>query len=237
MSEVVLNAEERLLAGKKAKRVRWEGKIPGVYYAHGEKNIPIQVPSLSLNPLIYTSETHIIDLQLKSGARKAILRDVQFDPVTDRPIHFDLQGLREDEEITLEIPVVLTGGTPIGVRDGGLLQHIMHRVKVSCLPKNIPGKIEVNVSGLAMNKAVHVRDLNLPNVTILEATDDSIVAVVPPTVHKETAAAAVEGVEAPKEPEVVGKGKKAEEGAEPAKEGAAKTEAKADAKPKEEKKK
>lgn len=237
MSELVLNAEERTLTGKKSKRVRWEGKIPGVYYAHGEKNIPIQVPSLSLNPLIYTSETRIIDLQLKSGSKKAILRDVQFDPVTDRPIHFDLQGLREDEEITLDIPVVLVGGTPIGVRDGGLLQHIMHKVKVSCLPKNIPGKIEVNVGGLAINKAVHVRDLSLPNVTILEAPDDSIVAVVPPTVHKETEAVVAEGAEAPKEPEVVGKGKKAEEGAEPAKEGAAKTEAKAEAKPKEEKKK
>jgi large subunit ribosomal protein L25 len=238
MSEVVLNAEERTLAGKKSKRIRWEGKVPGVYYAHGEKNIPIQVPNLSLNPLIYTSETHIIDLQLKSGAKKAILRDVQFDPVTDRAIHFDLQGLREDEEITLDIPVVLVGGIPIGVRDGGLLQHIMHKVKVSCLPRNIPGKIEVNVGGLAMNKAVHVRDLSLPNVTILETADDSIVAVVPPTVHKEAEVAAVEGAEAAKEPEVVGKGKKAEEGAEPAKEGAAaKTEAKADAKTKEEKKK
>ena len=232
MSEVVLNAEERTISGKKSKRVRREGKIPGVYYAHGEKNIPIQVQSLSLNPLIYTSEARVIDLRLKDDSRKAILRDVQFDPITDRPIHFDLQGLREDEEITLDIPVVLTGGTPVGVRDGGLLQHIMHRVRVSCLPKNIPGNIEVNVSGLAMNRSIHVSELSVANVTIMENPDDSVVAVVPPTVHKEAEAAPTEAAEAPKEPEVVGKGKKVEEGAEG---GEAKTEAKAAPK-KEEKK-
>ncbi|MER3524778.1 MAG: 50S ribosomal protein L25 [Ignavibacteria bacterium] len=215
MSEIVLEAERREALGKAAKRVRAAGKIPGVYYAHGEENIPLQVPSLSLNPLIYTSETHVIELRLKEGTKRAILRDVQFDPVTDRPIHFDLQGLREDEAVTLEVPVVLVGGTPIGVRQGGLLQHIMHKVRVSCLPKFIPGKIEVNVSQLGMNKSIHVSDLSLPNVTILESPEDPVVAVVPPTVQKEAAAPAPAAeAEAPKEPEVVAKGKKAEEGAE-----------------------
>ncbi len=233
MSEFVMNAEVRTTTGKAAKRVRWEGKVPGVYYAHGEENIPIQVPKLSLDPLIYTSETHVIDLRVGDVTKKAILRDLQFDPVTDRAIHFDLQGLREDEVITLEIPVVLTGGIPVGVRDGGLLQHIMHKLKVSCLPKNIPGRIEVNVANLAMNKSIHVSELNIPNVTVLEALEDPVVSVVPPTVVKEVTEAVVAAEEAPKEPEVVGKGKKAEEGAEGG-------EAKAEAKPapaKEEKKK
>lgn len=215
MSEIVLEAERREALGKAAKRVRSAGKIPGVYYARGEENIPLQISSSSLDPLIYTSETHVIELRLKDGTKRAILRDVQFDPVTDRPIHFDLQGLREDELVTLEVPVVLVGGTPIGVREGGLLQHIMHKVKVSCLPKNIPGKIEVNVAQLGMNKSVHVSDLSLPNVTILESPDDPVVSVVPPTIQREAAVAApVAASDEPKEPEVVAKGKKAEEGAE-----------------------
>jgi large subunit ribosomal protein L25 len=214
MSEIVMNAEVRTRSGKHAKQVRDEGKIPGVYYAHGEENIKLEVPALSLQPLIYTTETHVIDLRLKDATKKAILRDVQFDPVSDRPIHFDLQGLREDEEITLEVPVVLMGGIPIGVREGGVLQHIMHKVQLACLPKNIPGKIEINVSGLAMNKSIHVRDLSVPNVTILENVDDSVVAVIPPTVHKEAEAVVATTEEAAKEPEVVGKGKKPEEGAE-----------------------
>lgn len=241
MSEIVLNAEIRTTTGKKSKRIRWEGNVPGVYYARGEKNIPIQVSKLSLDPLIYTSETHVIDLRVGDIAKKAILRDLQFDPVSDKAIHFDLQGLREDEEITLDVPVVLTGGIPAGVRDGGLLQHMMHKVKVSCLPKNIPGKIEVNVSGLAIHHSIHVKELSLPNVTILEAPEDPVVSVVPPTVIKEAEVAAV-ATDATKEPEVVGKGKKPEEGAE----GEAKVEtkgavpaAKQEAKPaaKEEKKK
>jgi large subunit ribosomal protein L25 len=214
MSEIVMNAEVRTRSGKHSKQVRNEGKVPGVYYAHGEENIKLEIPALSLQPLIYTSETHVIDLRLKDVSKKAILRDVQFDPVSDRPIHFDLQGLRDDEEITLEVPVVLMGGIPIGVREGGVLQHIMHKVQLSCLPKNIPGKIEVNVSGLAMNKSIHVRDLSVPNVTILENPDDSVVAVIPPTVHKEAEAVVATTEEAAKEPEVVGKGKKPEEGAE-----------------------
>lgn len=215
MSEIVLKAERRSVTGKKSKRVRWEGKVPGVFYAHGEENIPLQVEKLSLDPLVYTSETHVIDLRVGEMTKKAILRDLQFDPVSDRAIHFDLQGLREDEEITLEIPVVLTGGIPVGVRDGGLLQHIMHKIQVSCFPKYIPSKIEIDVSGLTINRTVHVRELTVPNVTILENEDDSVVAVVPPTVVKETTEAAAEVVaEAPSEPEVVGKGKKVEEGAE-----------------------
>lgn len=213
MAEITLNAELRT-AGKTAKRVRWEGKIPGVYYAHGEENIPIQVPKLSLDPLIYTSETHVIDLRVGDISKKAILRDLQFDPVTDRAIHFDLQGLREDEEITLDVPVVLVGGIPAGVRDGGMLQHIMHKVKISCLPKHIPGKIELNVSGLGIHQSMYVRDLTIPNVTVHEDPDDPVVSVVPPTVVKEAAPAEAAIAEAPKEPEVVGKGKKPEEGAE-----------------------
>lgn len=213
MAEITLNAELRT-AGKTAKRVRWEGKIPGVYYAHGEENIPIQVPKLSLDPLIYTSETHVIDLRVGDISKKAILRDLQFDPVTDRAIHFDLQGLREDEEITLDVPVVLVGGIPAGVRDGGMLQHIMHKVKISCLPKHIPGKIELNVSGLGIHQSMYVRDLTIPNVTVHEDPDDPVVSVVPPTVVKEAAPAEAAVAEAPKEPEVVGKGKKPEEGAE-----------------------
>ncbi len=235
MSEVVVNAEIRQETGKRSKKIRSEGNVPGVYYAHGEKNINLKVPLSSLAQLIYTSETRIIDLRLNDGTtKKAVLRDVQFDPVSDRPVHFDLQGLHENEKLTIEVPVVLTGGVPVGVRNGGLLQHSIHRVKVSCLPKDIPGKIEINVANLEMNRSVHVSDLNIANVTILENMEAAVVGVIPPTVVKEAEPEAAP-VEELKEPEVLGKGKKVEEG----EEGEAAAPAKAEAKPaaKEEKKK
>ena len=169
MSEFVLDAEVREVTGKHAKYARGRGFVPGVYYSRGEACINIQVEKPRLDPLVFTSETHVIDLHLKDGSsHKCILRDVQYDPVSDLPIHFDLQGLRENEKLTIEIPVVLTGGIPKGVRDG---------------------------------------------------VDSAIVGVMPPTVVKEEETAVPVAEEAAKEPEVVGKGKKAEEGegAEPAK--------------------
>ncbi len=231
MSEVVLNAEVRVPVGRRAKQVRAQGNIPGVFYAHGEGNINIQVPKLGLDPLIYSSETHIIDLRFQDGtSKKCILRDVQFDPVSDRPIHFDLQGLREDEKLTMEVPIVLIGGIPQGVRDGGILQHMIHKLRVSCLPKDIPEKVEVDVSGLAMNHSIHVRELNVPHVIVLESPDSPVVGVVPPTLHKEAEVAAP-AEEALKEPEVVGKGKKAEEGEEEEGEKEKAAPAKAESKP------
>jgi len=212
MSEIVFNADVRQQTGKRAKRVRNEGNIPGIFYARGEENALIQVSKLGLDPLIYTSETHVIDLRLSDGSsKKCILRDVQFDPVSDRAVHFDLQGLKENERLTIEVPIVLTGGIPVGVRDGGMLQHVIHKLRISCLPKDIPSKIEVDVSALQINHSVHVSELAVTNVTVLENAESTVVAVVPPTLVKETVAATPTEEEA-KEPEVVGKGKKPEEG-------------------------
>ncbi len=218
MSEIVVNAEVRNNTKSHAKYAFKEGKVPGVYYARGEENIVLQMPAKTLDTLVFTSETHVLDLRFPDGnARKAILKDVQYDPISDRPVHFDLQGLKENEKLTIEVPVVLVGGTPKGVRDGGMLQHFIHKLKVSCLPKDIPSKIEINVAEMDINDFVHVSSLNMPNVTILEALESAIVGCMPPNVTKEAEAATEEGAAAATtaaaEPEVVAKGKKPEEGA------------------------
>lgn len=216
MSEVTLTAEIRNDLGKRTKRLRRQGKVPGIYYSHGEKNIPIAVPELTLRPLIKTSATHVINLKLDDGStRTCILRDVQFDPVTDKPVHFDFFGLKEDEAVTIQVPVAIKG-TAKGVKEGGILQHILHSVRVSCLPKYIPDRIEVDVTELLMNRSIHVKELTIPNVKILENENSAVVAVVPPTIMKEAEVAptAEAAAVAPAEPEVIAKGKKAEEGAE-----------------------
>lgn len=217
MAEITINAEVRKELGKRAKTVRTEGKVPGIYYGHGKQNIPIKMGTLTLQPLYKTSATHIINLKLDDGSEhKCILRDIQYDPVTEFPVHFDLFGLNENEELTIDIPVTVRG-TPKGVKDGGILQHIIHRLRVSCLPRYIPDRIELDVESLEINRSIHVRDLTVPNVQILENENSTIVAVVPPTVVKEATPAVVPGTEgveaATAEPEVIGKGKKPEEGA------------------------
>ena len=229
MQEVILEAEVRSELGKHTRALRREGKVPGIFYIHGEENITVSALEKNLKSLIYTKETHIINLKLSNGTDKnCILRDVQFDAVTDRPVHFDLQGLRADEKITLDIPIVITGGTPVGVKEGGVLQQIVHQLKVSCLPKFIPDHIEVNVENLKINNFVHVSDLKIENVDILENENTSVVGVLPPVVEKEVAPEAAAAEEAV-EPEVIGKGKKAEEGEEGAAEGDKKADASAKA--------
>lgn len=220
MSEVVLNVVVRTETGKRMNKLRSLDKIPGVYYAHGEANINVTATPLAMKPLIYTSNTHLINLKLDNGESKTcILRDVQFDPITDRPVHFDLQGVKENEELTVQIPVILNG-SPKGVKDGGTLQHIMHKVRVSCLPKFIPEQIVLQVSDLGMNDSIHVRDIKIDNVRVLDNPASAVVAVVPPTVVKEEVAAvpgatpdaAAAATTAAAEPEVIAKGKKPVEG-------------------------
>ncbi|MBP6673606.1 MAG: 50S ribosomal protein L25, partial [Bacteroidetes bacterium] len=105
-----------------------------------------------------------------------------------------------------------------GVKDGGTLQFIMHKVRVSCLPKYIPEHIELNVAELGMNDSIHIRDIKIENVKVLDNESAAVVAVVPPTVVKDEAAvpgapeAAAAGAAASAEPEVIAKGKKPAEG-------------------------
>ena len=217
MSEITLTAEIRKNIGKRVRAIRKTGKVPGIYYGHGQQNIPVSLPAPTLAPLYSTSEMHVINLKLDDGSSHlCVLRDVQIDPVTEKPVHFDLFGLNENETLTIQIPVKLTGGIPKGVREGGILQHVLHKLEVSCLPKHIPDHIEINVEDLAINHSVHVKDLTIPNVTIMENATSTIVAVVPPVVVKEPEpiTAVVPTAEALAEPEVISKGKKPEEGAE-----------------------
>jgi large subunit ribosomal protein L25 len=217
MSEIVVEAQIRKDIRKRARKVRNEGMIPGIFYGHGEKNIPIQTTLAALRPVVYTSDTNIVSLKLDNGETKTcIIRAIQFNPITDKIEHFDLYALRADEKVTMEIPISLKG-TAKGVKDGGMVQHILHRVEVKCFPRDIPEHIDVDIVELGIGDSIHVSSLNIPNVEILEDPDTTIVSVVPPTVLKEPVeeAAEVAGEEMA-EPELVGKGKKEDEGAESA---------------------
>jgi large subunit ribosomal protein L25 len=214
MSEITITAEIRKAVGKRVTSVRTAGKVPGVYYGHGQENIALSMNELTLQPLFRTSATHVINLKLDDGStHTCILKDIQFDPVTEKPVHFDLFGLNANEELTIEVPVVLKG-TPQGVKDGGALQHVMHKLRVSCLPKNIPDRVEINVEAMKMNTSIHVKEISVPNVKILDNESSTVVAVVPPTILKEPEPGVAVVAEATAEPEVIARGKKPEEGAE-----------------------
>ena len=166
--------------------------------------------------MVFTSQTHLISLKLKGREeQECILKDVQFDPVSDEVVHFDLIGITRGEKIEIEVPVQLIGSA-VGVKEGGILQHSLHKLDIECLPKDMPERLEVNIADLKIGDAVHIKDLNFENITILNSADSIVVSVVHPKVEKEvTVAEGEEGIEAEgeemEEPEVIGKGKAAAE--------------------------
>jgi len=211
MEKTKLKASERKDFTKSTvKRFRKEGMIPGVFYSKNNKPIHINVVDRTINPLVFTAKTHLISLELEGHEEyECIIKDVQFDPVTDRVIHFDLLGLTKGEKIVLEIPVQLIG-TPVGIKEGGVIQHVMHKIEVECLPRNIPEHITVDVTGLKLGDSIHIGDLNYEDIEFIDSKESLIVQVTHPKI-KEEAAPVVEGVgEELKEPEVISKGKQEE---------------------------
>lgn len=210
METVTLEARERKDISKSSRnKLRREGRVPGVFYSKHIKPLSIEVFERAINPFVFTSKTHLISLKIEgSEEQECIIKDIQFDPVTDRIIHFDLIGLTKGEKIQLEVPVQLVG-SPIGVKEGGILQHVLHRLEVECLPRHIPEHLTIEVANLKLGDSIHVNDLNFENITILNTPESLVASVVHPKVEKEAAPAA-EGVPAAEEktePEVIAKGK------------------------------
>ena len=211
MEKTVLKASERKDFTKSGTRKnRKEGNIPGVFYSKNNKPLHINVADRAINPLVFTSKTHLISLMLEGHDEyECIIKDVQFDPVTDRVIHFDLLGLTKGEKIKLEIPIQLVG-SPVGVKEGGIIQHVMHKVEVECLPRNIPEHITIDISGLKLNDSVHISDLKYDDIEFTDSQDSLIVQVTHAKIKEEAAPAAEAVVEETAEPEVISKGKKEE---------------------------
>ncbi len=213
MEEFVLNVENRTLMGKKAKRLYAEKKIPGVFYL-GDKNVTLQTSAAPILTLMRSHTTHVIRVKFQDGSEsRAILTDVQFDPVHGGIMHFDLRGIKEGEKIIVDIPVRVVGSAK-GVKDGGILQHSIHRIRIQCDPENVPEHVMVDVSELGVADSIHIKDVKLEGVKILDNPDSSIVSIVPPPALKEEVPEAAEAAvgEVPAEPEVIGKTKKPEEG-------------------------
>lgn len=185
MSDIVISAQRRETGKKAAKAIRRNDLIPGVFYMNGKEAFPIATTFLALRPAVYTAETHVIHLQVEGGeSYDCVLKDITFDPVTDNIVHFDLQGLSADRKITVEVPVVLTGQA-IGARDGGLVQHIVHKLRVECLPKDLPEHVEIDVTDMKIGDSIHVGQINLGAVKSLDNDDVVVVSVMAPTVSRD----------------------------------------------------
>ena len=176
MESILLNVESRDLGKKATKSVRNSGSVPCVLYGSDMEPVHFQVAELSLHPLIFTHETHIIELKLGKKKWSCIMRDIDFHPVTDRPIHADFQLLTEGQVIRVTIPIQLTGQAA-GQLEGGVTQQVLSEIEIECLPKDIPGQFEIDISALEIGDALHVSDLDTENITVLTNPDNTIVIV------------------------------------------------------------
>jgi len=196
MAELTLKAEKREVSTQAAlKQLRKDAKIPGIYYTSDSAPLPISVEEKELNKFVYTKEAHIALFEVEGlKPARAIVKEVQFDPLTDKIVHFDLQGMTVGQTLQLEIPVLLEG-QPVGVREGGVLQQFMHKLEVECLPKNIPDQITLDVSELKIGDSILVRDLSFDDFKILNADTVTVVSVVKPRGAEEGTTSAEEGEE------------------------------------------
>ncbi|UCH06568.1 MAG: 50S ribosomal protein L25/general stress protein Ctc [Deltaproteobacteria bacterium] len=202
MDTMQLNSEIRDQTGKgAARRLRSAGKLPAILY--GAKTDPIML-AMDHSELKKTlkgraAENIIFDLTInggkKSQSKKVMIKELQRDPVKRDYLHVDLFEISMAKELEVEIPLDLLN-TPIGVEQGGILQHIRREVKAACLPQDLVDKIEVDVSGLDIGQSLHIRDISFPpGLRSLDDEDLAFVTVVAPTVAAEVEEEEVEEVE------------------------------------------
>lgn len=209
MEKFVLNVQKREKTGKGvARQLRARGIIPCVIYKDGQSE-PIQVPAKDILPFINiaTREKLFVTINVDGQQKQAILQDYQVDSVSGKLLHVDFMEVSATEQIRVSVPVVLVG-EPAGVRqDKGVLQHGISEIEIEAIPEKIPGHIEVDVSGLEVGDAIHVRDIRFEEGIKVVSDLDEVIATV--TVEAEEVEV-ITAEEAP-EPEIIKKGKKAEE--------------------------
>jgi large subunit ribosomal protein L25 len=176
MKSITISGSLRENVGKRdAKQLRYDGLVPAVLYG-GATQTHFAVSVADLKPVIYTPVVHFIDLDVAGVKTQAIIKDIQFHPLTEMIIHVDFLQLDPKKEVTIEIPVRLTGTSP-GVKVGGKLVQKLRKLRIKALPKDHIDNIDVSIETLEVGKSVRVSDLTVKNMTITNAMEDTIVSV------------------------------------------------------------
>lgn len=215
--QVKLAAKIRSEVGRTAvKKVKSQGSVPAVIYAHNQTPVSLQVTLSDLDTLLAhaVGEHVLVDLEIPGEAnRLAIIQEVQRHPVTQALLHVDFHGISANEKIEANIPVEAVGEA-IGVKSaGGILEQLVRSLDIKCLPQDLPEIINVDVSALNIGDSIHIKNVVLPEGVTAVDTDITLFMVAEPTVIAEpeapVAAAAAEGAAAG--PEVIKEKKPAAE--------------------------
>lgn len=194
MKSVSLSAFPRTLSRRKGVRqVRSTGRIPAVIYGGQNKPEILEIAQKDMENLIHhsVSENVLVDLSVEGvkSKRLALVQEIQHHALTQKILHVDLHEVREDEKVTIMVPVESTG-EPVGVKTGGgTLEHVLFKLKVRALPKDLPEQIAVDVSALDIGKAIHIGDIAPPErVEILGNKKVTVFSVAAPLTEAQEAA-------------------------------------------------
>jgi large subunit ribosomal protein L25 len=198
-----IEASVRQEIGKGAsRRLRHQEKVPGVVYGGGQDSRSLTLEHKAIikalkNEAFYS---HILTLAIDGQIERVILKDLQRHPYKPRILHIDFQRIKADEKLNMHIPLHFIGGEDApGIKEGGIISHIISDVEVSCLPDNLPEYLEIDVSQMALNQILHLSDIKLPKgVEIPALTHDdnkSVVSLHLPRIQAEEEPEAAESEE------------------------------------------
>ncbi len=188
MKSISISGSVRQNVGKRdAKELRYEGKVPCVLYG-GKEQVHFSVFEADLKHLVYTPEVYFVDLTIDGKKYRATMQDIQFHPLTDLINHIDFLEIDENKPVTMLVPVKFAGSSP-GVKMGGKLVHKIKKLKVRGLPKDMTDNIVINIDNLELGKMIRVSEVQVENLTILDAKSNSIVSVETSRALREAAAA------------------------------------------------
>jgi large subunit ribosomal protein L25 len=176
-----LEGEKRDLGKKSVAQLRDELKVPAVLYGPKvEENVHFSISEVDIEKILSSSETKLQELTVDGTTYKTLLKNVEFDPVTDRVLHADFYVLDESQRVKLKIPIRLTG-TAIGVRDGGgRVFQTMRIVRVKVMPDKIPAEFELDITELGIGDSLHVSELDMEGIDPLDDPRRTIVTIAPP---------------------------------------------------------
>lgn len=158
MKSFAISGSARPSVGKSnAKELRTAGLVPCVLYG-GEKQLHFSLASTELDKLIYTPSVYIIELDIDGEKHRAIMKDVQFHPVTDNTLHVDFLELDDNREVVVSVPLK-TLGTPLGVRNGGKLRINRRKLTLKALPADLPDFIQLDIEGLRIGQSIRIREI------------------------------------------------------------------------------
>jgi len=176
MKSVSISAAKRVDLGKKeAKLSRAAGNIPCVIYG-GKTNQHFTVKENALNNLVYTPNVYSVAIDIEGTSINALIKDIQFHPVTDRILHIDFIELVPGQAVNTLIPIVFEGSS-IGVRNGGKLRKTLRKLSIRSTPENLPDNVTIDITPMKIGDKVYVKDLDVTNFDILTAGSSVVVAV------------------------------------------------------------